>query len=242
MRWDLWNPWARFYELHSTHPLVALRLRHLAQVARSLGQEPAIVFDEAQPEGYWDEFVADFLVRLLPWLAFGAFATAGYVTGTPWLYALALSAGGAASLVKLLYSYPQGFFPTLPVASLLKKVKVSGVRGVPCRLQGRIIGRGVPGLIWSEDFVLRDETGIIFLDYRQPSRLWEFFFGLMRGQQLQGVSIEATGWYRRAPVPYVELNTLTAYGQTRRCWVYFFKFFMALAMLLAGMLGIAWMG
>ena len=29
MRWDIVNPWARFYELNSTHPLTALRVRSL---------------------------------------------------------------------------------------------------------------------------------------------------------------------------------------------------------------------
>lgn len=45
MQWDLWNPWARFYEIHSTHPLVARRLEALADHAAALGQEPVVVFD-----------------------------------------------------------------------------------------------------------------------------------------------------------------------------------------------------
>ena len=33
MQWDLWNPWATFYELNSTHPLVAHRLQYLSDQA-----------------------------------------------------------------------------------------------------------------------------------------------------------------------------------------------------------------
>lgn len=50
VRWDLWNPWARWYELNSTHPLVANRLRYLSDQARNLQQPPYLVLDKAQPQ------------------------------------------------------------------------------------------------------------------------------------------------------------------------------------------------
>ena len=36
MRWDLVNPWARLYELNSTHPLTAFRVRALNEDAAAL--------------------------------------------------------------------------------------------------------------------------------------------------------------------------------------------------------------
>jgi Zn-dependent protease with chaperone function len=38
MKWDLTNPWARFYELGSAHPLTAFRLRALNREAMAQGQ------------------------------------------------------------------------------------------------------------------------------------------------------------------------------------------------------------
>jgi heat shock protein HtpX len=38
MRWDLVNPWARFYELNSTHPLTALRVRELNREGAAMQQ------------------------------------------------------------------------------------------------------------------------------------------------------------------------------------------------------------
>src|SRR6476646_4248696 len=38
MRWDLVNPWARFYELNSTHPLTALRVRALNRQGSAMQQ------------------------------------------------------------------------------------------------------------------------------------------------------------------------------------------------------------
>ena len=68
MQWDLWNPWATFYELNSTHPLIAHRLQYLSDQAATMGQEPYVVFDRRKPESYWDDFAVDVAVVLLPLL------------------------------------------------------------------------------------------------------------------------------------------------------------------------------
>jgi len=115
------------------------------------------------------------------------------------------------------------------VSGLLHKVKVSSVRPVPVKLKGRIIGRGVPGLVWSEDFVMRDGTGILFLDYRQPFRILEWLFGLLRAGRFTDKDVEVTGWFRRAPVPYLEIKSITMGGRTRRCYAYHFKLILAVA-------------
>src|SRR5205823_1902493 len=116
------------------------------------------------------------------------FAVGGAQAIPPWsLLGLTLGVlfGGIGSLIKTRFAYRRDFFPHLTVASLLHKVKVSAVRPVPATLTGTIIGKGVPGLVWSEDFVLRDRTGIIFMDYRQPFAIWDFLFGLFRAGQYQ---------------------------------------------------------
>jgi len=219
MRWELWNPWARFYELSSTHPLVSSRLEQLGRQAAALGKEPLVVFDEPQPESYWDEFFVDLFMMFLPALLTLAALGAALATRSERALGLTLAALGVGMLGKTLFSHRGEAYPELTVAGLLKNVKVSAIRGVPCTVRGRIIGRGIPGLIWSEDFVMQDDTGILFLDYRQPLKILEFLFGLLRGSSLTDQSMVATGWYRRAPVPFLELRTLTVGGQTRRCYV-----------------------
>ncbi len=241
MKWDLWNPWAKYYELHSTHPLVANRMNHLGSQAQTMGQEPFIRFSLRKPESYWDEFFVDIMIMILPFVALAVLAALAFFTQINWLYGVAFAVGGFLMLFKLGFSYPTEVFPEMSVSSLLKKVKVSTVRGVPCRLKGKIVGRGVPGLIWSEDFVLQDETGIIFLDYRQPLRIWEFFFGLMRSQELQDAYVQIKGWYRRSPVPYIELKTLRTAGKSRECYVYTIKAITAYLMLMGGLPSTVWL-
>jgi Zn-dependent protease with chaperone function len=206
MQWDLWNPWARFYELNSTHPLVARRLMYLTDQAAHLGQEPLVVFDRRKPQSYWDDFLVDVSVMALPTAAFMVGMMVAIFAFNPFWLFVGVAVAGIGSLLKTSFAYRCDFFPHLSVAALLHKVKVSAVRPVPATLTGTIIGKGVPGLVWSKDFVLKDHTGLMFLGYRQPLAIWEFLFGLFRAGNYQGKEVRVSGWFRRAPVPYLEVN------------------------------------
>ncbi|HAW50677.1 TPA: hypothetical protein DCX16_06990 [bacterium] len=237
MKWDLWNPWAKYYEILSTHPLVAKRLHYLSEQSAFLGQEPFIIFNLKKPKSYWDEFFTDLSIILLPLLAILIGIVITLPSSTTVKLGCIVIFLGIAELIKTLFSYRNSdYFPLMNIASLLKKVKVSAVRPVPCTLKGRIIGRGIPGLIWSEDFVMQDDTGIIFLDYRQPLGIWEFLFGLLSGAELQDKEATITGWYRRNPVPYVELKDLTIDNVTRTCYVYHTKLIFASLIILIGII------
>ena len=217
----MWNPWATYYELHSTHPLIAKRLRYLGNQSLAMGQAPYVVFDEVQPESFWDEFLVDLATLALPLMAgvigVGLFlAQPGYPAAGLGLLGLGMALG-----VKALRMYPTRVFPAFNVSGLLASVKVSAVRPVPCTVRGKIIGRGVPGLIWSEDFVMQDDTGIIFLDYRQPLAIWQWLFGLLKAGTYQGREVTVTGWYRRSPTPFVEIYRVEVDGSKRTCYAYY---------------------
>ncbi len=106
-------------------------------------------------------------------------------------------------------------------------------------VKGTVIGRGVPGYIFSEDFVMRDDTGIIFLDFRQPLAIWEWMFGLLKAGEYQGREVVVEGWYRRAPVPYIELKSIEMGGDVTRSWVPLMNKLTAIAIIAAGA---AWAG
>ncbi|MFO8082404.1 MAG: zinc metalloprotease HtpX [Armatimonadota bacterium] len=210
MKWDLWNPWAGLLELSSTHPLPAKRIRALGKLARRAGHAPAYDVPERADRSYWPEFRRDLLVSAIPWLGLLAGLAVGYalgfgegmvVTGVG-IAALGL---GVGLLGRLAFVYPRGRFDRGQVAELVGEVEVSGVRPVPVRLEGQIIGRGIPGLYWGDDLVLQDDSGFMLLQYRQPLRVLEFLFGLFRAEGFIGQRVVAEGWYRRAPVPYLEL-------------------------------------
>jgi heat shock protein HtpX len=234
MRWDLWSPWAMYYELHSTHPLIAKRLLALSRQSESEGKPPYVSFNEKRPESYWDEFLLDFLIVSLPLIAVTLSAVLFFMKQDYLYLKLGVFLLGGAYLIRVIFSYSFYFFPEMRISSLLKKVKVSGVRPVPCTVKGRIIGRGVPGLIWSEDFVMQDSTGIMFLDYRQPLGILNFLFGLLRAKQYQGEEVKVTGWYRRAPIPYIEIKSMESPKGKSDCWVFNAKIAWGIILMLLG--------
>ena len=219
MKWDMWNVWAKIYELGATHPLISKRLLAISERSEEFGQERYITFDEQKPESYVDDFARECLICFLP----GALLIATVVC-------LAFRAGIAAavcvlgaavmSLVKFSYRRPNKEMPQRTVRELIGEVKVSGVTSIPCELTGTVIGRGNPGCVFNEDFVIRDETGIVMLDYNQPLFIINKFFALFRSPEYFDKQITVHGWYRRSPVPYVELRDMEIDGKVKKCWTY----------------------
>ncbi|OFZ18125.1 MAG: hypothetical protein A2Z20_06155 [Bdellovibrionales bacterium RBG_16_40_8] len=119
--------------------------------------------------------------------------------------------------------YPSGPYLRTVISALLKAVKVSPVRSYPVILKGKVIGRGDAGNIFSEDMILRDQTGIIFLDYQLPLAIFNIWFALTKLNKFKNEEVVVTGWYRRAPVPYIEVRTIQSKDNRSESYVLFFK-------------------
>lgn len=239
MKWDLWNPWAFFMELRSTHPLPAKRIRALGRLTLQRGQVPTYQIPERAPESYWDEFGVDLFMANLPLLGLLVGLAVGAVF---FVQQMALTGGGmvlaglgVGMLLKMAFTYPRGRFSDGHVRELVGQVKVSAIRPIPVRLRGTVIGRGIPGLYWGDDLVLQDDTGFMLLQYRQPIGLLEFLFGLFRADSFIGQQVVAEGWYRRAPVPYLELwKVYLPNGEIHTCHNWAFAFVAALVITVLG--------
>ncbi|MGQ4876365.1 MAG: zinc metalloprotease HtpX, partial [Promethearchaeia archaeon] len=111
--WDLYNPWAKYYQLFSTHPLPARRIQRLNDQCPLYNKAPEIdlsqakrIKEEQAGKSMIPEFLTDVTIKLLPWLVFfGAiFYTIFWIFGVIGFYAnYGLS---AATFTKL---YPQNF-------------------------------------------------------------------------------------------------------------------------------------
>ncbi len=237
MKWDLWNPWAFLYELRSTHPLPAKRMRALERQTEAYGRVPRFSFRAIQLESYWDEFLVDVLVNYLPFIGFLAGVGLSLALWLVWGFGLVwagviLLMVSVAWWLKRRFSYRHRFDEKRTIRSLIAEVKVSAVRSIPCTIEGKIIGRGIPGLFYSDDLVLRDEGGFIVMDYRQPLGIFEFLFGWLKAESLIGKQGKAVGWYRRSPRPYFEMRKLMLKdGETITSYLYpVTQFFVYLAM------------
>lgn len=210
MKWDLWNPWAGLLELASTHPLPAKRIRALGRTAERMGQSPAFEVPPPPKKSYLGDFVVDLFVSALPVIG----VLAGLVVGSVFGFAQGMPVTGAGIvalglgvglLSKLAIVHPRRRFEPGRVAELVGEVRVSSVRPIPVKLEGTVIGRGIPGLYWGSDLVLQDDSGFILLQYRQPLGILETLFGIFRADSFIGQRVTVEGWYRRAPIPYTEL-------------------------------------
>ncbi len=223
MKWEMWNPWAKWFEINSTHPLISKRINAISAISANYGQEPFIVFDLVKDESYVDDFLVETLICFLP-ILFLIPAIVLFIVGLgkQSLYTYSGIFGLLAVIayfIKFKRSHRAGYNERT-VADLLSEVKVSHVTSIPCILKGTIIGRGNPGCIFSEDFVIKDPTGIIFLDYNQPLTIINKVFALFKSQEYFDKEVIVKGWYRRNPVPYVEILEYTVNGITKKIHTY----------------------
>ena len=217
MQWDLVNPWSRVYELSSTHPLTAFRLRALNREAVKMGRNPEYPLPE-KTRVRWVGFPVEFLFWLAP-LVCGFLLISKIWIGrpltrmgfaipentVPWL----LLVLGITWAARIAFRY-HGSFQRKNVGELLEDLGVSQMRPRAVELEGEVIGNGVPGAFWSPDLVLQDETGLMFLYYRSSIPFGRLFFAVSNADRYIGERVKIRGWYRRGIKPYVELARIEA--------------------------------
>ena len=217
MRWDLVNPWSRVYELSSTHPLTAMRLRALNREAEKMGQQPAYPLPE-NTRIRWVGFPIEFLFWLAPlacgfllisWLWIGRSLERMGVTLPANAIAWLLLTLGVTWAARIAFRYRGRFMPK-KVGELLEDLGVSQMRPRAVEMEGEVVGHGVPGAFWSPDLVLQDETGLMFLYYRSSIPLGRLFFAIRSADRFVGERVKVQGWYRRGIKPYVELVRIEA--------------------------------
>jgi Zn-dependent protease with chaperone function len=220
MRWDLVNPWARVYELSSTHPLTALRVRALNETAEEMQLPVTYPLPDGPTAGRirWGNFPIEFLLWIAPFACLAVLIFQGFFRNIlaregmelpsmliPWL----LIATGILWAVRIAFRY-RGRFHEAKVQTLLEDLDVSQMTPRAVELRGEIIGNGVPGVFWSPDLVMQDETGQMFVLYRSSIPLGRLFFGLTNAYRFIGEQVTVRGWYRRGLRPYVELSDIRA--------------------------------
>lgn len=231
MKWEKWNYWAKWYEFNSTHPLISKRLERITERSKEFKQEPYITFDLKKDANYGKMFAFELMLVLLPTIAVICaivFALLMITNDGCQTYKIGMCISGLVAVVfeffVLLRKYNKKHFKKATVEELLGETNVSGITPVPCEVKGSIIGRGDPGYVFSEDFVIRDKTGIVFLDYNQPLWLINKIFAIFKAKTFIDKEIIIKGWYRRSPVPYIEIYTMETDGKVKKVYTYMFKF------------------
>ncbi|MBF0483705.1 MAG: M48 family metalloprotease [Candidatus Omnitrophica bacterium] len=237
-KWDMWSPWALYYEVRSTHPLLAKRISMLNNFSEYLGRESYVTFDEKRPESFWVNFLFEVSINLAPvvfviitlLVVFLGLERSGFHQ-----LGMLVAALGLGYFLKLFMAYPSGEFAPMNVHALLKKIKVSEIRPVACQVKGKIIGRGSAVSILTDDIIFKDETGMIFLDRESPlaiSNSW----GVLKTKNFIDQDVEIFGWYRRDPVPYIETCEIRTKEERYKSHIYDIKFYWAVFLIFIGLL------
>jgi Zn-dependent protease with chaperone function len=262
--WDLYNPWAKYFQMFSTHPLPARRIQRLNEQCEFYGKKPEIDFSQAKElkekqagKTLWDQFLWDIFIKALPSLIF--FILLGFTIVwiltlaeiitvsfmTPKFMLLMWGVGffliGLGSMTKTRYMYRSGFSPKR-VVDLVTNVKASPMRSVPSIIEGEIIGRGIAGYYLSDDMYFKDDTGLLYVDYRFGIGIVDLIFSLSTIKRIIGQRVRIKGWFRRGPIPYIQVDTIeTEQGRRHRNYAKHLRYFwVALAFILGAVCFYFW--
>jgi Zn-dependent protease with chaperone function len=245
--WDMFNPWAWWMELNSTHPLTGKRVRALSTYAEQLGLDIEFDMGKIVGEGHnlskrklYGNFAFDLLLygaeTLGLFLGFGV----GFLlsaTNEMMIVACPLIGLGTGILLKTLVMFPKyDQAESLDVLTLMSDPYASPLRGQPAKLEGELIGRGDAGYAFGSDLKLQDKTGMIYLRYASRfGPIGNFLFGMKRVKSLIGMDVNALGWFRRGVAPWMDLIQLESdSGTTVNSYHRFWSFVMAISAIAIG--------
>lgn len=208
MVFDKVNPWARLIELSSTHPLTGNRIAHLSDLSKVRGQQFSFDIDSATSRMQIDkskmykDFAFGLVVLLLPVISAGLSAIFLPLQLVPAFLGIGL-------LLQLSYKFPGGNPVETTILEQMRNPYASPLRGKPVLLSGQVIGRGVPGYIFSEDIMYQDSTGLIFLNYNSIfGFIGNIFFALTKIKSLFALPSRASGWFYRGMGSSISLKCL----------------------------------
>jgi len=246
---DLKNPWAFIYEINSSHPLVAKRIRRIEKIK----DVKAFDFNEIEKKYYIDNkklyanFFKDMFFEFLPIALFLCFflvmilySLKVFIIPFELFFSLFFICLGMSIVGKTIYRYPSKPPEKTTILELMEDVYASPIRGKPVELEGRIVGRGIPGLIFSEDMMFQDKTGLIYLNYEG---LIPFFsnlvFAIFKIQKFVGKDVKAYGWFIRGLRGRLELKSLYIEGKEVKSWVKFLGIAASIPLFLIGLMILA---
>jgi Zn-dependent protease with chaperone function/DNA-binding SARP family transcriptional activator len=218
--WDMFNPWAWWMELNSTHPLTGKRVRALSTYAEQLGLDAEFDMSRVMREGrslnkqkLYSGFAVDVVMLWADWLGLGI----GFLLGIAMVMVqpsnflppitASLLGFGLGTLLKMFFMYPDfNRAPETDVLALMSDPYASPLRGRPVQLSGEIIGRGDSGYRFGSDLKLQDSVGTIYVRYSSRfGPLGNFLFGMSQAEGFINQQVSVIGWFRRGIMPWVDL-------------------------------------
>ncbi len=220
--WELFNPWRRWLEIHSTHPLVGKRLQFLAGYSKQLGLLTEYDFAELLKEEkklnkklLYRNFWRDLLIQVSPVLGVAIAIIIAILFSqlfNRWLLlSLSMIGLGLGFMLQGSLRYPDfRRVADTDLVSLLIDPYASYVQGAPVQIAGEMLGYGTDEFYLGYAMRIEDQGGLAFLNYIPNFRQWiiDPSNTIRNLEMLCDRSVIATGWFRRGKFPIIDLSTL----------------------------------
>ncbi|WP_271253576.1 M48 family metalloprotease [Pseudanabaena sp. Chao 1811] len=220
--WELFNPWRRWLEIHSTHPLIGKRLKFLSGYSKQLGLLTEYDFEELLKEEkklnknrLYRNFWRDLLIQISPFIGVAISIIAStllYQLFNRWLLlSFSLIGLGLGFMFQGSLRYPDfRKVADTDLVSLLTDPYASYVQGAPVQIPGELLGYGTDEFYIGYSLRLEDQGGLAFLNYIPNFRQWiiDPSSTIKNLELLCDRSVLASGWFRRGKFPIIDLSTL----------------------------------
>ncbi|PZO40593.1 MAG: Zn-dependent protease with chaperone function [Pseudanabaena frigida] len=220
--WELFNPWRRWLEVHSTHPLVGKRLRFLSTYSKQLGLLTEYDFAELLKEEkklnqkrLYQNFWRDLSIQISPVVGVLIAIVAAMLLSqlyNRWLWlSFSLIGLGLGFMFQGSLRYPDfRRVADTDLVSLLIDPYTSYVQGVPVQIPGELLGYGTDEFYIGYSLRIEDQGGLAFLNYIPNFRQWiiDPSNTIKNLEMLCDRSVIASGWFRRGKFPIIDLSTL----------------------------------
>jgi Zn-dependent protease with chaperone function len=249
--WDMFNPWARWMELNSTHPLTGKRIRALSNYAEQLDLNLEFDMASVMRQGHqlskrrlYGGFILDLVLYLAEVLGLivgffvGLVLTAKTQMINP-LLTFPLIGCGIGILIKAVVMYPDFTNArSTDILDLMADPYASPLRGIAAELDGTLIGRGEAGYVLGSDLQFQDATGLLFLRYASRfGPIGNVLFGMNRAKDLIGTRGTVVGWFRRGVSSYLDLIRLRSdAGRVVNSYHRFWSFLLGGGLIVIGVL------
>ena len=227
--WEMFNPWRRWLEIHSTHPLVGKRLRFLSGYSKQLGLATEYDFAELLKEErkldkkrLYGSFWRDLLIQIAPVLGVAIAVIVAVLFSqlyNRWLLlSLSMIGLGLGFMFQGSLRYPDfRRVADTDLVSLLIDPYASYVQGAPVQIPGDLLGYGTDDFYIGYAVRLEDQGGLAFLNYIPNFRQWliDPSNTIKNLEMLCDRSVIASGWFRRGKFPVIDLSTLQPITEDR---------------------------
>jgi len=248
LSYDFINPWAKISELKSTHPLTGKRLLWLDEISKEMGVEPLFniskIIKETQinKKQIWSNFILGIIINFLPSIAILILLILSllevnyhpiFLFPPFWIIFL-----GISLIFRTIYRFPSfDNTETKNILSLMEDLYADPIKGKPIILRGTIVGRGMAGYYFSEDLMLQDETGLIYLNYQSGIPLaGNILFALKKVEKIIGKEVEIRGWFFRSKFHYVTLDYVKYNSSRIKSYTKFWNLFFGIIFLILGII------